>query len=129
MYFSLISVIFLPISLSLSLSLSLASRSLFTPSYTHISLLLPSFSLSPSITSSSPHSFSPLSSSPFYPVLSSLPSPPLYPLLVPHRKSSCPQCRDKATQKKLIRLYFDTRNPDGDVDPDALTHQIDNLKV
>ncbi|XP_071534937.1 E3 ubiquitin-protein ligase TRAIP-like [Panulirus ornatus] len=45
------------------------------------------------------------------------------------RSKSCPQCRQKATEKSLVKLYFDTSGADAtQLDPDTLQQQIDNLK-
>ncbi|KAK8722693.1 hypothetical protein OTU49_012172 [Cherax quadricarinatus] len=45
------------------------------------------------------------------------------------RSKSCPQCRRKATDKSLVKLFFDTGGLDtSQLDPDILQHQIDNLK-
>lgn len=46
------------------------------------------------------------------------------------RSKSCPQCRHKATEKSLVKLFFDSGGADtSHVDPDTLQHQIDSLKV
>lgn len=44
------------------------------------------------------------------------------------RSKSCPQCRSKATEKTLKKLFFDPGTTDGEVDPAALQQQVDNLK-
>ncbi|XP_027234444.2 E3 ubiquitin-protein ligase TRAIP [Penaeus vannamei] len=45
------------------------------------------------------------------------------------RSKSCPQCRHKATEKSLVKLFFDSGGADtSHVDPDTLQHQIDSLK-
>ncbi|XP_045581551.1 E3 ubiquitin-protein ligase TRAIP-like [Procambarus clarkii] len=45
------------------------------------------------------------------------------------RSKSCPQCRSKATEKSLVKLYFDTGGTDtSQVDPDTLQNHIDGLK-
>ncbi|XP_045120099.1 E3 ubiquitin-protein ligase TRAIP-like [Portunus trituberculatus] len=41
---------------------------------------------------------------------------------------SCPQCRTKATNKTLIKLFFETTDSEIETDPDNLQQQIDNLK-
>ncbi|XP_064082592.1 E3 ubiquitin-protein ligase TRAIP-like isoform X2 [Macrobrachium nipponense] len=45
------------------------------------------------------------------------------------RSKSCPQCRHKATEKSLVKLYFDSGDDDNAVeDPDTLQHMIQSLK-
>ncbi|XP_050692201.1 E3 ubiquitin-protein ligase TRAIP-like [Eriocheir sinensis] len=44
------------------------------------------------------------------------------------RSKSCPQCRSKATQRTLIKLFFDPGSSYDDQDPDALLQQIENIK-
>ncbi|XP_063850484.1 E3 ubiquitin-protein ligase TRAIP-like [Scylla paramamosain] len=41
---------------------------------------------------------------------------------------SCPQCRTKATERTLIKLFFETSDSEIETDPDTLQQQIDNLK-
>lgn len=45
------------------------------------------------------------------------------------RSKSCPQCRHKATEKSLVKLYFDSGGDESVIeDPDTLQHMINSMK-